>query len=193
METIVSAWKRIAAWYDANTPEGTLVLAPGASEEEIVHLENTIGFRLPDDLRASFAVHNGVTNEAFLLYHGELLSLKGVLQEHQGRLQWQREDGYGVGPDYEPRDIESSSPIKPVFWNPLRLPLTDNSGNAVMSDFDPAPGGQWGQIIAFDHEVGPQRVLGPSFGQWLTSLAEGLENGEYTWIEEEGQVGPLED
>ena len=76
MEPIASAWQRISAWYAANTPAGTLVLAPGATEEELAQFENAIGFPLPQDLRFSFALHNGTLNEGFLLHFGELLSLE---------------------------------------------------------------------------------------------------------------------
>jgi cell wall assembly regulator SMI1 len=188
MEFIKTAWQRISAWYDANTPEGTLVLASGASEAKLVEFEKEIGFSLPDDLRASFALHNGTSNGGYLLHHGELLSLKQVLSLHKTYAQWQVEENWGLGPDYQTEDI--SGPIKPTWWSASRVPLTDNNGDAVMADFDPATEGHVGQVIEFDHEVGPRRVFSPSFGQWLNDLAEGLENGEYIYYKDERTVAP---
>jgi cell wall assembly regulator SMI1 len=188
METVKSAWHRISAWYAANTPDGTLVLAPGASEIEIVNFENEIGLHLPEDLRASFALHNGTLNEGYLLYHGELLSLKKISKLCKEYSQWQKNENWGLGPDYETDFIEG--PIKPIWWNPLRIPLTDNSGDGVMADFDPATGGQLGQIIEFDHEVGPRKVFASGFGRWLNYLADGLEKGDYVYIEDAGCVAP---
>lgn len=188
MEPIASAWQCISAWYAANTPAGTLVLAPGATEDELAHFEGEIGFSLPQDLRASFALHNGTLNEGFLLHHGELLSLRQILHLREQYLQWQREENWGLEPDYKAEYI--TGPIKSIWWNALRLPLTDSSGDAATSDFDPPTGGQPGQIIEFDHEVGPRRVLASSFGQWLNGIAEGLENGEYVYYEEELTVAP---
>ena len=191
METITSAWRRISVWYDANTPQGTLVLAPGASEAEISDFEKEIGFTLPADLRASFAQYNGAANGAYLLHHGELLSLKQILHLRQQYLQWQNEENWGLGPDYEAESVEEG--IKPIWWNSFRLPLTDNSGDAAMADFDPATGGQFGQIgqiIEFDHEIGPHRLFASSFGEWLTKLADGLENNEYIYYPQETTVGP---
>lgn len=188
MNTIASAWQRISAWYDANTPIGTLTLAEGATEEEISLFEKEVGVALPGDLRSSFALHNGSADGGYLLHFGELLSLSGILRIHRMYQQWQTEENWGLGADYNADSV--TGPIKPLWWNPLRLPLTDNSGDAVMADFDPPEDGQQGQIIEFDHEVGPRQVLAPSFGKWLTSVAEGLENGDYIYYEEEDTVAP---
>ena len=58
-------------------------------------------------------------------------------------------------------------------------------------DFDPAEGGQVGQIIEFSHEIGPTAVLANSFGEWLHELAEGLESGKFVYYPEEETVAPL--
>lgn len=184
---IAAVWKRIAAWYETNTPPGTLVLSPGASEDALTAFEREIGFRLPDDLRASFALHNG-SQETFLLFHGELLSLERILRQRREYLQWQEQDGWGTGEEYATEGIEG--PIKPVWWNPLRLPLTDNSGDHIIADFDPADGGQPGQIIEHSHETGPSRALARTFAEWLLEIAEGLENGQYVYDETEMTVAP---
>lgn len=184
---IASAWRRIAAWHKAYTPAGTLTLSPGASEEEITAFEREVGFRLPDDLRASFALHNG-SEDTFLLWHGELLSLEQILRQRREYLRWQEQDGWGVGKQYETEDVEE--PIKPIWWSPLRLPLTDNSGDHGIADFDPAEGGQRGQIIEHSHETGPSRVLARTFGEWLLVIAGGLEGGQYIYDEVETTVAP---
>src|SRR5215216_8159346 len=137
MKTIESAWQRISVWYDANTPAGTLILAPGATSEEISRLENEIGFALPDDLRASLALHNGSLNGGFLLNYGELLSVEQILYWHRTFWQWQTDEQWGLAEGgYDVEYAEDS--IKHIWWNPLRLPLTDNSGDAAMADFDPS-------------------------------------------------------
>lgn len=188
MSDIEQSWRRIAASHKANVPEEILVLAEGAGEDQILAFESEVGFRLPEDLRVSFAVHNGASNEGFLLHHGELLSLEKIAAQYAMHRGWQRDEGWGTGPDYRAKYIDG--PIKPVWWNSSRLALTDNSGDAIMADFDPAEGGSAGQVITFDHEVGPRRVLAPSFGQWLRGIADGLENGEYICYPDESTVAP---
>lgn len=188
MQSIGKDWQRISHWYAQNTPEDTLVLAPGASEADIEELEATIGARLPEDFRFSLGLHNGAANEAFLLYHGELLSIAKIIEVWQMYTDMQSNEGWGQGANYETDAIQG--PIRPVYWDGLRIPLTDNSGDAVMLDLKPAAGGQVGQIIEFDHEVGPKGVLAPSFSAWLTQLADELEQGKHVYIEDAGCVAP---
>jgi cell wall assembly regulator SMI1 len=184
---IASVWARIEAWHLENTPRGTLSFAAGAGEEEIRAFEREVGFRLPEDLRASFALHNG-SEDTFLLDHGPLLPLAEVLRQRDQYRQWQEQEGWGRSEAYATEVVGGA--IKPAWWNPLRLPLTDNSGDHIIADFDPSEGGCPGQIIEHDHEVGPRGVLAPSFGEWLAAIAEGLEAGKYVYHEEEQTVAP---
>ena len=189
MNNIKSDWQRIAAWYDANTPAGTLVLANGATEQQLADFENEIGFEISPDLRVSFALHNGTIGDGYLLHWGELLTLEHILSTHRNYSQWQQsEDAWGLEPDYQTANIEG--PIKPIWWNPSRLVLTDNSGDSIMSDFDPPFDGVSGQVIKFDHETGPRRVLAASWSQFLSDIADGLERGDYIYFEEEETVAP---
>ncbi|MDR0212977.1 MAG: SMI1/KNR4 family protein [Comamonas sp.] len=181
-------WNRIARWYATNTPQGTLVLDKGASEDEIAELETALGQRLPDDLRHSLSLHNGAANEGYLLYHGELLSTRGILKVWQMYRDMQHNEGWGQGDDYETEELQG--PIRPVYWDGLRIPLTDNSGDAAMLDLLPAEGGQAGQIIEFDGEVGPRTVLASSFSGWIAQLADELEQGRHVYIEDAGCVAP---
>lgn len=187
---IASIWQRIAAWYDAHTPEGTLTLVEGAGEDEINAFEEEFGFRLPDDLRTSFAVHNG-SGDSFFLHLGELLSLKKVLEQWRMYKDWQVEEGWGTGEDY---GFECTDPaVKPVWWNPGRLPLTDNSGDHIFADFDPGETGRTGQILEHGHEDGPSRILASTFEEWLTSITEKLEAGEFRYDDEEEVMLPPEE
>ena len=188
MQDIAHNWQRITRWYAQHTPAGTLVLADGASEAEIAQLEATLGARLPDDLRHSLALHNGLLDDGFLLYHGELLSVAKIARVWQMYADMQRDEGWGLGEGYETDALQG--PVRPVYWDAQRIPLTDNSGNGVMLDLNPAEGGQLGQLIEFDHETGPQGVLAPSFAAWLGQMADELAQGKHVYIEEAGCVAP---
>ena len=188
MLTIANNWQRIHDWYQKNTPEDTLVLADGASADEIKELETALGARLPDDVRESLALHNGAANEGYLLYHGELLSCSRILEIWQMYQGMQQREGFGLGDDYQTDALQG--PIRPVYWDGLRIPLTDNSGDAAMLDLQPADGGHAGQIIEFDGEVGPKAVLATSFSVWLEQLADELEQGKHVYIEDAGCVAP---
>jgi cell wall assembly regulator SMI1 len=180
------SWRRIVAWYEANTPPGTLCLPAGASQAAVGAAEAKLGLRLPDDLRSFYLRHDGLGG-SWLLYFGEFLSLAGLVMQWEWYAEMER-TADPADPLYQTKAI--SGPIKPVWWSSLRLPITDNSGNHTMIDLDPPSGGAVGQVIEYDHEVGPTRVLAPSFATWLARIATALETGKLVWNDKHGQVAP---
>jgi cell wall assembly regulator SMI1 len=183
---LAESWRRIVAWYEAHTPPGTLRLPPDASDEALAAAEAKVGFRLPGDVRSFYRLHDGLGG-SWLLHYGEFLSLGNLVMQWGWYAEMDRTQD-PADPLYQTKAI--SGPIKPVWWSSRRLPVTDNSGNHTMIDLDPAPGGAVGQVIIYDHEVGPTRVLAPSFAAWLVRIAAGLEAGELIWRQERGQVEP---
>jgi cell wall assembly regulator SMI1 len=179
---VAAYWGRIVAWYEANTPPGTLRLPPGIDEDLIQVAEAEIGLRLPGDVRTFYRMHDGLDGSS-LLHYGEFLSLEFLLGEHSTTPRPGE-----PGADVAPHDL--SGPIKPTWWSLMRAKIVDNSGDGVMVDLDPAPGGTVGQIILFDHEMGPRRVLAPSFAEWLARLARALEAGKLAWHPVNTQVEP---
>ena len=179
-------WRRIVAWYEANTPPLTLNLPPGASEEGLNAAEMKLGVRLPDELRSFYRMHDGLGG-SWLLHHGEFLSLENLVMQWGWYAEMERTEN-PADPLYATKAI--AGPIKPVWWSSRRLPITDNSGNHAMIDLDPAAGGAIGQVIEHDHEIGPTGVLAPSFSAWLARIADELEAGKLVWQEKYGGVGP---
>ena len=188
--SIRETWYRIRSWHKKITPPATFRVNRGTTERRLARFEETLGTSVPSEFRDSYLAHNG-TGESWLLYHGSLLSLDGILRFWNRYKLWQREKGYGVGEDWVPHNI--NGPIKPLWWNVRRLPITDNGGgDPVTVDLDPANGGTVGQIIKVNHEVGPTNVLATDIGAWLEEIATGLEAGRYVYSEEGMQVQPTE-
>lgn len=188
--SVAKSWGRILKWYDANTPSGTLSVCSGATREQVAELEALVGQRLPQDFRASYELYNG-TDAGRVLFYGSLHSLAGISSEWQMYRKWQEEDGYGKGANWKPAQLKSRE-IKPIWWSPLRLPLTDNGGgDPVTLDLDPAASGTRGQIIDFNHEVGPIKVLGTGMGDWLDRIAGELESGIHAYSEDSLMVCPV--
>lgn len=184
---VAVSWDRIADWHRKNTPSSIFQLASGATSKEIDDFEKLIGSKLPDDMRRSLLLHNGGRG-TWLLYHGTFLSLSqiaGLWKTYHDR---QEKNGYGKGSNWAPLDPQG--PVKPIWWNPKRIPLTDNSGDHLMLDLDPATGGAYGQIVEFSHEMGPVEVVAPSWAAWLKQVADYLEAGKYTYIKKEKVVAP---
>ena len=184
---LVEVWQRIAVWHEDNTPAGLFRLAPGASDAEISEFETAIGNTLPADVRQSFSIHNGGLGHACLLWY-EMLPLQSIFKTWQRYLEWQTNNGWGLGDDWRPFDVRG--PIKPQWWTARRIPLLDADGDHVMLDLDPPEDGTYGQIIEHSHEIGPKLVLAASWLDWLNRLADGLEAGKYVYVEDEETVAP---
>ena len=186
--SIRESWKRIVDWHKRSVPKGKFRLAKAARKGQLTAFEAELGILLPADVRESYLLHDG-TAGTWLLYFGEVMSLDGIKAMWQRYGSWQAENGYGLGADWQPDDIEG--PIKPIWWSPLRIPITDNGGgDPVMIDLDPGKGGERGQIISFGHELGPAECLPPA-AHWLDQIASELEAGQHRYNEIEGMVHPI--
>ena len=171
-KSIAESWERIRAFYPDQ------ILNPGATPAAIAAFEEAIGPALPDDFKESFRLHDGGDNFWFTQTSGEFLSLAGILKQWKRYRQAQRKGEYATDTeDWETSDIEG--PIKPIFWNTKRIPVTDNSGDHWTLDLDPPEDGAYGQILDHSHEVGPTQVLARSWTELLSQLVVDLENGKY--------------
>lgn len=128
-------------------------------------------------------MHDGLDG-SFLLYYGEFLSLQFLLGEHATTPR-----PGDPGTDVAPHEL--TGPIKPTWWSLMRVKILDNSGDGVMVDLDPAPGGSVGQLILFDHEMGPRRVIATTFTEWLDRIARALEAGRLAWDPVAEWVAPV--
>ena len=137
---ISESWDRISRWHNLHTPPGQFKLNRGASPLAIGMFEQLIGVSLPEDFCESLSIHDG--GDFWLAHYGEILSLKSITANWNQYNKWQEIGQYAVeGEDeWTPRDI--TGPIKPIFWNPKRIFLTDNGGSDHLTlDLHPPPDG----------------------------------------------------
>jgi cell wall assembly regulator SMI1 len=193
---IERTWGRILAWHRVNGAT-KFELAEGASAEAIARVEKEMGVALPEDVRISWELHDGgKTESAWILSHGDLLSIERIGALWSINREMQDDDGWGLGDDYRPERRDPR--MKPIWWSKARIPLTDNGGNGLHVDLDPTFAGTRGQILEMDHEIGPERVLAPSWSRFLETWADELEAGEYAydptnaWVTERASLpGPV--
>jgi len=57
---VAESWRRIEAWMSKHCPEVVARLLPGVSEEDIVAFEQAIGQKLPEDVKDSYRIHEGI-------------------------------------------------------------------------------------------------------------------------------------
>lgn len=194
MATLKSIWKRIAKWHRSNLPddlrdswEDREFLNEGATKIALQEAEEAIGLGFPKDLKESYLLWNGSRDEYSILPWGYyLLTLSEIVDSCAS---WKAAVASGVW------DGEKSNPkgsIRPVHWNTSWIPISANGGGDHQCvDLDPAPRGKNGQVIRFNHEVGPISVLASSFKDWLSEYADALEAGEYEYDSEGWSVRPL--
>ncbi|SIO66800.1 Cell wall assembly regulator SMI1 [Singulisphaera sp. GP187] len=57
---VAESWQRIEAWMARHCPEVVARLLPGVSEKHIAAFEQAIGQKLPEDVKASYRIHEGI-------------------------------------------------------------------------------------------------------------------------------------
>lgn len=187
-------WTQIESWMRANAPQVLDTLQPGASDAQIAELESALAIQLPDDVRASYRIHNGQATYKYGLINGrEFLSLERIRDEWQVWKElldsgtFQTEEGQDQGSDPDPG-------IRNLWWSDKWIPLTyDGGGNHDCLDLYPADGGTVGQIITMWHDDDERKLVAPSFRAWLKQYAEGLAAGQFAFSEEYSGVVDVND
>lgn len=179
MDAIEEVWQRIEAAWQTSAPPDSRPIAPGATEDEIKRLESLLAIVLPQDVRASYRLHNGGFTMK-LVTEMRILPLKQMAERWRILDELLDDEGWARQPPYYFTDevIRSGwqvGPVEPVWWNRRWIPIgQDNAGNLSCLDMTPTAGGTVGQIIDWDHECGPSRVLFPGFQQLLEAFAAQL-------------------
>ena len=169
-------WDRIHAWLAANAPAGYGDLRPGASADEIRAAEEAMGLKLPDDVVASYRLHDGQDTRARYgrgLVGGEgwrLLPLQEIV-ELWGH--WSRAD---------PEDARY-------------VPIADiGTGDCVFLNLDPdfldldPDAEEPGYLVIHRRDSAEPYPFMPSFSDWLEELADELESGKFAYSARHGSV-----
>jgi cell wall assembly regulator SMI1 len=184
---VASSWNRIDMWIKQHAPQWK-PLKKGASAEQLASAEKKFGFRLPADLRDSYRVHNGSRDDAQIFpcpddISYSLMSFAEVVQD------WKMMNELLEASDFEDRHAKSDQGVRNDWWNTGWVPFASNGGGDYFCvDLAPAVGGKKGQVITVNHESGEHKVLAPSFREWLYRFANDLEDGKFSFDEDEGLI-----
>ncbi len=189
---VSAAWDRIERWLETNAPSALKHLGGPATPRDLEKLEATVGFPLPDEVKDIYSIHNGESGEgsgmlgdwdAFLplllvlanwRLYVDLAEQLGGREDTPDR--WRRQVEEGV--------ISVKGPVKPLIGSTRWIPVTSMNGDVLrFLDFDPAPGGQPGQVIEVDPEGCMYQVVARSFVEFLEQHADALDRGEYVVVE----------
>lgn len=167
---------RIAHWLSLHAPRILNEdLNPGATEDQLAHLERLIGKQLPDEYKTLYSSYNGLSeegeNQGNFFYGLTFLPLAQVEANytHRARATQVRplqKAFFGIKSDRAPRS----------HWLALGF---DSSQVWLCLDLDPAPGGKYGQVIVLDEEEETAFIVADSVGALLREFARDLEDGRY--------------
>ncbi|KOG74907.1 hypothetical protein ADK77_03700 [Streptomyces antibioticus] len=93
---VTRAWSRIVEWLAEYAPPSYTALKPGASDDEIVALEQALGVSVPQELKALWrlsAGEDGVAGSGLMLGNWALMPLGAVIEVYQMQMRFQEENG----------------------------------------------------------------------------------------------------
>ncbi|WP_153532744.1 SMI1/KNR4 family protein [Actinomadura macrotermitis] len=173
MHSIISSWRRIESWLEANAPEDYFALMPPARDSDLEVLENQVGFPLhshvADLLRACNGVASNTVGGNFFL-NARLNDSLRIADEFASHIaivdQMSRE--------HDSFYFESMRPISGIeYWLPI---ARMNSGAVVYINHQ--PGASFGEVGEFSPHMGFDVIkLAASLADLLDGMANSLENG----------------
>lgn len=156
-------WNRIHSWLDENAPVGYGHLRPGVGVDAIQAAEEAMGLELPLDVKASYRLHDGQSNEPGLI-GGEgwcLMSLREMVAF------WRKWCKHSL----------RYRRCVPVAWG--------GAGDYIFLDFGPDTD-QPGRVIVQRSDTDGPDPVASSFRSWLEDFVNKLEDDEFTYSEVDG-------
>jgi cell wall assembly regulator SMI1 len=166
--------------------DATLAVHPPATPQALELAERTLGFPLGSGLREAWTVCDGsddgqtvfarpgyLTGFAFLSIESALAAREDM-RGRSGRYAGYRQP--------EPR----SAQIRDGWFHEGWLPFASFGGGTLllMQDFDPAPAGVAGQVIAFTHDPDSIDYVAPDFAAFLIESLQTIEEMPEEFIPE---------
>lgn len=183
MASVQNSLQRIEAWLYTHAPALLERLPSGVSDEDFAQAEAAMGgLILPDDFKAAYRLHNGWGPSFILLGRLTLYPLVSVISTWQMMRDLLEAGDFDLGLNWKhsPLHFHLATSIRPVWWHLAWLPFAGNeNGEEWAIDLAPAPDGQTGQVIDWEHESGPGQVQARSLEALFSTFADDLEARRY--------------
>lgn len=163
-------WQRIierGSNYEENFKE-TLNLQAGASEEDLLQIEEIIGVTLPEEVKSFYRVYNGQVWDIGVNSFVRNLTLSPASEIIENWLFLQEE----FDPD-DGLELDAEKGVKPLLWNSKWVPIAANgAGDYLCIDTDPSKAGVAGQVLYFWHDWGNRAVEAKSLFEFIENCLE---------------------
>lgn len=161
-------------------------LNPPATEYDLEHVEQRIGFALPEDLKELYRKADGQTppfglkdaapGSVVMPFFGsyDFIPLSDALRQYESWKQIYDEAGDDFDADFNEGiiSVRGADPVYPEYWRPGWFPFSiDGGGNSYAVDLSPPPAGVYGQVIVIGPDEDVRRVLAPSLTALLSFAA----------------------
>lgn len=143
--------------------EQSLNLQQGASEEDFLLVEETLGVTLPEEMKSLYRIHNGQVWELWSnpFVRNLTLSPTSEIIDNWKFLQEEFDSGDGL-------ELENEAEIKPLLWNAKWIPISENgAGDYLCIDTDPSDSGVVGQVLYFWHDWGDRSIEAKSLFEFI--------------------------
>lgn len=158
-------WRRIierGSNIEENFKE-SLNLQPGASDEEIQLIENTLDVSLPEEMKSFYRMYNGQVWQ----YDGNSF-LRNLTLSPTSKI---IENWKFLQEEFDPADeleLDIGKEIKPVLWHSKWIPIAENGGGDYLCiDTEPSESGVVGQVIYYWHDWGNRSVEAKNFFEFI--------------------------
>ncbi|MEV7197542.1 SMI1/KNR4 family protein [Streptomyces sp. NPDC093510] len=161
---IADAWHRIETWLRHHAPATVPMLRPGASEEQLDALQQTLGVRLPADLKALWRLCAGtysVPGAAFLWEQWAPMSFPAVIEVYQRHMLRQQQQ-------QRQQQNDDEFLIWRAAWIPVCAYAADDHTSGLYLDAETGRLGYWDRF-------GERRVEFESLTTYLEETADALE------------------
>ncbi|KAM6958119.1 F-box only protein 3 isoform 1-T1 [Tautogolabrus adspersus] len=169
------AWEQLKSFLQQRCPRMIASLKEGATEAELNDIEAQIGFRLPDDYRCSYRIHNGQK----LVIPGLMGSMS--LSNHY-RSEVLLDVETAAGGFQQRKGMRRCLPLTFCFHTGLSqyMALQPAEGRRMYESFYPCP-----DQTARDPSVIDMFITGSCFLEWFTSYVNNVVTGEYPIIRDQ--------
>ncbi len=144
-------------------------LQPPATEDQLNHLEQIVGWPLPEEFRSLYKIHNGENDPIGFVFGMELLPLTGIESNWKVWTDFADDDDC----EFDAASIPSGY-VQEKYAHRGWIPFThDGSGNHFAIDLAPGPRGKVGQVIVFGNDENMKYVVAPdltAFWQFILDL-----------------------